>query len=379
MTSQLKKSLPWAILAASVGATNTAVAEYTSGFSISPRFEYQHLDSEQPLDNPFLGGLGLGYLTASPWAFELTYMRGQTERATSSDSVTLDLLRLDALYRLTTNEAVQPFLLIGGGKQRYDYGSFDIANDMINLGLGVNITINSNLAFRTDLRLINDMENELTSYALGMGLSFLLGSTSPAPRQPEPPAVVAPADADGDGVPDGRDRCPGTAPGVAVDEYGCELVQDDDGDGVPNHLDQCPDTQAGAKVDARGCYIVISETVEETLNIVFANNSADVDPAYYSEVEKIARFMREHPETEVVIEGHTDNVGSVEHNFRLSQSRADAAAEVLVQHFGIDAARVRATSFGPTQPVAANDTPQNRALNRRVVAKVSARVERFQE
>lgn len=60
-----------------------------------------------------------------------------------------------------------------------------------------------------------------------------------------------PADSDGDGVVDELDKCPGTPKGVAVNRDGCAL--DSDGDGVPDYLDQCPNTPKGAKVDARGC------------------------------------------------------------------------------------------------------------------------------
>lgn len=58
-------------------------------------------------------------------------------------------------------------------------------------------------------------------------------------------------DSDGDGIPDSRDMCPDTPPGVTVDEFGCPV--DSDGDGVPDYLDKCPDTPRGAKVDKDGC------------------------------------------------------------------------------------------------------------------------------
>lgn len=61
-------------------------------------------------------------------------------------------------------------------------------------------------------------------------------------------------DADGDGVPDGLDKCPDTPPGVQVDARGCPL--DTDGDGVPDYLDQCPGTPPGVEVDAQGCALV---------------------------------------------------------------------------------------------------------------------------
>jgi outer membrane protein OmpA-like peptidoglycan-associated protein len=60
-----------------------------------------------------------------------------------------------------------------------------------------------------------------------------------------------PIDLDQDGVPDYLDKCPNTAPGAPVDASGCPY--DSDGDGVPDHLDQCPGTPQGVKVDGRGC------------------------------------------------------------------------------------------------------------------------------
>jgi serine/threonine-protein kinase len=75
--------------------------------------------------------------------------------------------------------------------------------------------------------------------------------------------VVATADADGDGVLDPNDRCPGTAPGARVDATGCVVTgtvptdpnppRDSDGDGVPDARDRCANTAAGTAVDASGC------------------------------------------------------------------------------------------------------------------------------
>ncbi len=77
-------------------------------------------------------------------------------------------------------------------------------------------------------------------------------ATAPKPStQPTPQPAPRPLDSDGDGVPDERDRCPGTPTGAPVDAQGCE--PDSDGDGVANRLDHCPGTPAGARVDARGC------------------------------------------------------------------------------------------------------------------------------
>jgi hypothetical protein len=66
--------------------------------------------------------------------------------------------------------------------------------------------------------------------------------------------VALGGDADGDGICEARDSCPGTAAGAPVDAQGCSAAQlDTDGDGVPNTADACPNTPAGASVDASGC------------------------------------------------------------------------------------------------------------------------------
>lgn len=375
MKSQLASAIRLALYSAALGVSAQAAAEQTSGFTIAPGFEYQMLDMDLPLDNPFLGAIGLGYKTRSPWGFELTYLTGSTEPASGGEDVDLDTYRLDTLYHFSDDDGVQPYLLVGGGKQSYDYGSGDFENDMLNLGGGLKIAINEMLSLRSELRAVNDLENELTHYTVGLGLNFLLGAQSAAPA---PAKVAAPSDADGDGVVDAQDRCPGTPAGARVDANGCEMVTDSDGDGVVDGSDQCPGTSAGAKVDAKGCYIVLTETKEVQLRVTFENNSFVVAPSSYGEIESVAQFMREYPLTKVNLEGHTDDRGSEAYNQQLSEKRAAAVAQLLVERFGIDQARVSSAGFGESQPLVGNDTAENRALNRRVTAKVSASVETIQ-
>ena len=73
-----------------------------------------------------------------------------------------------------------------------------------------------------------------------------------------------PKDSDGDGVYDGIDQCPDTPKGATVDAKGCP--SDSDGDGVPDGIDQCPNTPAGLKVDANGCPIEVTEKETEMLD-----------------------------------------------------------------------------------------------------------------
>ena len=90
------------------------------------------------------------------------------------------------------------------------------------------------------------------------------------------------------------------------------------------------------------------------------------------------KFLTENRELQMEIYGHTDNVGTETYNQKLSEKRVQAVADYLVQK-GIDLARVPAMGFGESQPIADNDTPEGRQLNRRVEIKFVNNREKEQE
>lgn len=111
-------------------------------------------------------------------------------------------------------------------------------------GAGARVAILPSVQFRVDGVLNTSLSERRFSNALVQGgVSFLLGG--------RPSPDLSNADPDADGVPDRRDRCPGTARGSRVDAVGCS--HDADGDLYPDGIDACPDTPAGATVDKRGC------------------------------------------------------------------------------------------------------------------------------
>ena len=77
-------------------------------------------------------------------------------------------------------------------------------------------------------------------------------------------------------------------------------------------------------------------------------------------------MLKEHPELALTIEGHTDNVGKPESNQALSEKRAAAVRQYLVDNYQIDGARLQAKGLGQTKPVGGNDTAEGRQQNRRV-------------
>jgi len=107
-------------------------------------------------------------------------------------------------------------------------------------------------------------------------------------------------------------------------------------------------------------------------NIFFNTGSADLQPASAIELEKLVLLLQENQTLRIEISGHTDNIGKDADNLTLSNNRAKAVVNFLIQK-GIAPARLSSKGFGATQPIAHNDTEEGRAQNRRTELKVIAK------
>lgn len=100
--------------------------------------------------------------------------------------------------------------------------------------------------------------------------------------------------------------------------------------------------------------------------INFDTGKSTIKPESAQAIGEIAKLLKADPSLKVFVVGHTDNVGGVDSNIKLSQDRAEAVLQALVRDHGIASARLRASGCGPFAPVATNDTDEGRAKNRRV-------------
>lgn len=103
-----------------------------------------------------------------------------------------------------------------------------------------------------------------------------------------------------------------------------------------------------------------------TQGILFATGKAELQPESRPVLKEIAATLKEHGDLKILIEGHTDNVGSAASNLTLSDARAAAVKAALVADFAIAADRITAKGFGDTKPSVPNATAAGRAQNRRV-------------
>jgi OOP family OmpA-OmpF porin len=159
---------------------------------------------------------------------------------------------------------------------------------------------------------------------------------------------------------------------------------DEDGDGVFDRRDRCPATPLNTPVHHNGCplkeYVstpaqlepIEVDSVRVELDVKFDFNKSDVKESSQADIKSLADFMKQYPQTTTTVEGHTDAIGSDAYNQGLSERRANAVRDVLVNQHGIDSVRVSSVGYGESRPVADNGSESGRAINRRVEAEVEA-------
>jgi len=99
--------------------------------------------------------------------------------------------------------------------------------------------------------------------------------------------------------------------------------------------------------------------------VLFELNSYKLKGEHFASLDSLGKFLKSHPNLEVVVSGHTDNTGSERHNVALSTKRAEVVSEYLVDQ-GALFDRVSFEGFGSSQPIRGNDTQEGRSKNRRV-------------
>jgi OOP family OmpA-OmpF porin len=298
------------------------------------------------LEDATHGNFGVGY-SIDRWSIELMANEYDTEAQNSqiAQDIRGSQFRIDQFYHFSDGNW-RPYVSLGAGQQRLSPEGGEVSKQtMLNLGIGFKNRFARDWEWRTEIRAFNSLDEHFTDVAFSTGISFLFGHSSKAAPAPAPaPAPVVDPDSDGDGVPDSRDKC--------------------------------PDTPRRYKVNSDGCPQEMTESVSTDLKIIFEFDSAEVRDEYIPEVRRVAEFMNQYLNTRVTIEGHTDSVGSDAYNKALSQRRANAVRDVLVNRLDIEPERVNAVGFGEERPVADNETDNGRTANRRVVAEVGTDVTR---
>lgn len=388
--------------------------------------EYYNVDSDKPkplgyLEDGIGGGAEFGFRFKPQWATRIEFSALDIDTnldrlGTRDPNNGGSRVGIDAMY-FTENDAMYLF----AGLKHESIGE---SHRLANLGLGKHWHVNDNWRVITEAAVYHDFGEGFRDYGLKLGLAYIMGSTSKSsapkdsdgdgvfdsldqcpntppgtqvdskgcnvdsdgdgvnnaidqcPGTPAGQAVDAKGcnnDLDGDGVVNAADKCPNTPPGTKVGAKGCSLVLDSDQDGVLDQADQCPNTPLTDKVDAVGCSVFVEQEVTVNLQVLFANNSAEIDNPNDPQFSEFTAFMNRFPNTQAVIEGHTSAVGQASYNQTLSERRANAVRQLLIDQYGLAADRMSAIGYGEERLLDSSNTPEASTKNRRIEAKVSAK------
>ena len=115
----------------------------------------------------------------------------------------------------------------------------------------------------------------------------------------------------------------------------------------------------------------MANTIRETgkvavYGIYFDTGKSVLKPESQSTLQEIAKLLKSDPALKLYVVGHTDNVGNIDANMKLSKDRADAVVAALITKYGIQSIRLKSYGVASLVPVASNDTEEGKAKNRRV-------------
>jgi OOP family OmpA-OmpF porin len=278
-----------------------------------------------------VGGVNLGYRFSNDWALEAGLGRDFAGER-------LDVGKLDMYYWFgdanPDSTAWRPYWVAGisyfdldkqdaGKGLSYLHEGKDEHSWSVGAGLGLSKMISDHFEFRGDVRglyKVRDNENKAVDGALNLAVNYYFNGPKAAPvtqaaAEPAPAvkAVVAP---------------PPAAP---------------------------PEKR----------------TITVKLNVLFDFNKADVRAIYGDELQAVANAMKAHDDIELVLEGHTDSVGSDAYNQSLSLRRVNAVKDKLAKDYGIPGNRISTVGYGESRPIADNATAEGRQRNRRVIGELS--------
>ncbi len=365
-------------------------------------------------------GLRLGYYPIQFAGLEVEGMLGLGETS-DGESATLGAFRGHVIGQVPLGPVV-PFGLVGFGIMGADTKAMGSdADPAWHFGVGAKFPLSRALDLRIDGRDTITQRNNASDggqtnhLAVLLGLTYVLGLApeeppppldtdsdgflDPSDRCPTVPGVAPdgcpPPDTDKDGFVDPDDKCP-TEPGIAPD--GCPdrdpdkdgfLDPDDkcpteagvapdgcpdkdpDKDGILDPVDKCPtepETRNGYE-DQDGCPDEVPEEVQKFTGVIqgieFDFGKANIRKTSHKTLDAAVKVMQDYPSIRIEIAGHTDSVGTRERNLELSQMRADAVRDYMVEK-GIEASRIHTRGAGPDEPIADNKTNAGRQKNRRI-------------
>lgn len=332
-------------------ATGLATALFASPFEITPTIGAGFPEHNLDLKNQLNAGLRIGYnfnyllLDKIEIGAEFTNAEYKSVKGSAEEKTKIGRYFVNAIKEFDLSQKFALYGLAGVGyedirKELYENDDSGFGQ----YGFGVRYALNEALSLRLEARHAIKFDHGDNNFFTTLGFTYRFGTQSSdeavveEESQPQQAVVV-------------EEKKSQPAPVV----YG-----DSDNDGVTDDKDLCPNTPAGEIVDAVGCVKVISLKM-----VNFGFGKSEITSSFDEEIQKVAAVLNSESDYKVRIEGHTDSTGPATYNMKLSEERAKAVSNRLVE-LGVDESRIMTEWFGETRPIADNSTPEGRAENRRV-------------
>jgi len=280
-------------------------------------------EGNEDMDNSLSVGLRAGYNFTKYFGLEGYAHYVPTDIENSSTNVDYLGYGLEGLFHFMPDSKFVPFFAIGVGGVHYSKATEDTTDgkrDKItaDYGVGVKYFVTENVALRADVRHVIPFDGVNNDLLYTVGLSFSFGGAKKVVEaKPEPPAPVEEV-----------------KPAPVVEEAKPEII----------------------------------EKGRTTLNVEFDFDKATIKKGYYKDIDDLVTVMKQYPDVNIEIDGHTDSIGTAAYNKKLSQKRAEAIKKYMVEKGGIAADRLTAKGYGEEKPIASNKTKEGRQKNRRVEA-----------
>jgi OOP family OmpA-OmpF porin len=376
----MKKAILLACLSSTI--SSGLIADESSDFEAFLGAGHYKFDDERNLDKATSLELGAELPMTEALSAEAWFTKFDADIENSSSELDGTRYTLGGLYHFS-NKSLRPFMSLGLGHLVFEDSS-DKKHDeaAAYLGLGLKKYFDNNIILRGEVLGLKSFDHELTDLGARIAVGYAFGRSTTKPvamAEPAPAPKVVQQMPKSEPIAEPVQQEPVKKADVAPAPKAVAVVvppKDSDNDGVIDSLDQCNGTDKAFKVDASGCPIMLTEAVSIKMNVKFPSNSSVISKDNYSEIQKVADFMKQFDETNVVVEGYSDDRGAAAYNKSLSQKRADAVRMTLINEFKLDAKRVSAMGYGEESPIADNNTAAGRSENRRVIAVVKSSIKK---
>jgi OOP family OmpA-OmpF porin len=368
MKKKLTLLLAGSLLAMATAATAGNKAET---FSVSPVIGGISFGANQHMETAPLIGIRAGYNFTKEIGVEALFDYALTEYKITNwngSKQKVDFFRYGAevLYHFMPDSSFVPYIAVGAGGTNFGQNTPEPwhgspANTgkgmkgLVDYGVGAKFFMNDRIALRGDVRhLLYDLDNHHQALEYTVGLYFPFGGAAKAVQQIEPPTaapVAGPIDSDGDGVPDYLDKCPDTPAGVAVDKDGCPPV-------AKKVVILATEPMVEEKVVS-----AVSQKKAEVVVLVFEDVHFDFDQSTLKPEAKVIlkrdiKLLKDNPNTKIRVAGYTSASGTEEYNQKLSERRAKAVEEYLINEGIITRSRLTMIGYGEHNPAVYESSPK---------------------